>query len=185
MPANKSVAKKIIRFLLIGVTFIFLFNSTSLAQGGDTAVKHHHIMSRPAKAMMYSALLPGLGQAYNKSYWKIPIIYAGLATAIYFVSFNEHYYKIYRDSLNGNHTTVYTSSQLSDLITYYNHNRDLTYIIAAGIYLLNIVDANVGAQMHGFNVSDDISLHFSPNFAPNPLNGTMSFQPGFSIVKRL
>ena len=53
--------------------------------------------NRPARAAFYSALVPGLGQAYNKKYWKIPIVYAGLGAGIYYYTFNQNKYHEYRD----------------------------------------------------------------------------------------
>lgn len=138
--------------------------------------------------MILSAVCPGLGQIYNKKYWKLPILYAGLGAAIYFYTFNEHYYNIYHNELstyNASVPNVYTTSELSDLIVYYHNDKDLSIIIAVGVYLIGIVDANVDAQLHGFNISDDISLKFTPNFVPNAMSGSMAFTPGFTLVKRL
>ena len=53
--------------------------------------------NRPARAAFYSALVPGLGQAYNKKYWKIPIVYAGLGAGLYYYTFNQNKYHEYRD----------------------------------------------------------------------------------------
>jgi hypothetical protein len=190
MPVNKSIAKKKFCFLLTGV--LCLFVNMASAQGGNDSVKvikvkEHKPMSRPAKAMLYSAICPGLGQIYNKRYWKLPIFYAGLGTAIYFYFFNESYFRMYTNQLssyNPNATyNIYSTSELSDLITYYHNDRDLSIIIAAGVYLIGIVDANVDAQLRGFNVSDDISLRVTPNFVPNPIGG-MTFVPGLTLVKR-
>jgi len=139
--------------------------------------------------MLYAIICPGLGQIYNKTYWKLPILYAGLGTAIYFIVFNQHYYNLYNkqlDQLNANPgSSIYTSSELSSVITYYHQDRDLSIIITAGVYLISIVDANVDAQLKGFNVSDDISLRFTPNLFPNPLTGSIVFAPGFTLVKKL
>ncbi|HTB32114.1 MAG TPA: DUF5683 domain-containing protein [Bacteroidia bacterium] len=183
------MTKKVIHFLLTGVACLFFF--TLSAQDADSVQVKKPKVHSPAKAMLYSAICPGLGQIYNKKYWKLSIIYGGLGTAAYFAITNTNYYKNYYNALafrtNGGidqYYNIYSSSELSTIVAYYRRNVDLTYIIAAGIYLLQIVDANVDAQMHGFNVSDDISLHFSPNLMPNPMTGTMCFQPGFKLVKR-
>jgi hypothetical protein len=177
--------------LIVGALFCFSLLPQSLhAQGGDSAkVKVHH--HPPAKAMVMSIIFPGLGQIYNHRYWKLPIIYVGLGVDAYFFVSNLQTYNNYHSALvlrdNGGmdqYYNLYSSDELSDIVSYYRRNLDLTVIVALGIYILNIVDANVDAQLHGFDVSDDISLHFTPNLIPNPMNGMMSLQPGFTLVKR-
>ncbi len=137
--------------------------------------------------MLYAAICPGLGQLYNQKYWKLPILYAGLGTAVYFIFFNQHYYNLYNNQLSSYNPNslynIYSTSELSQLITYYHNDRDLSIIIAVGVYLISIIDANVDAQLHGFNVSDDISFRFTPNFVP-AVGGTMAFTPGFTLAKK-
>jgi hypothetical protein len=167
-----------------------LCSSTSFAQGNDTLskAKKPHPYPVPAKAMLFSAILPGSGQFYNKKYWKIPIVYAGLGTAAYFIITNNNYFNTYNNALkdtSSHYYHLYGSSTLSNIVTYYHRNRDISVIAAVAVYLLNIVDANVDAQMHGFNVSDDISFRLSPTLLPNPLTGGYSFQPGITVIKRL
>ncbi len=189
MPGYKLLTEKTIQSLLTGAFCLFMFLSVS-AQNADSvkAKKQVHPYPNPSKAMLYSAVLPGLGQAYNKRYWKMPIIYAGLGVAIYFIGFNQHYYNNFinaeTDTKNP-YYGLYSEAELSNIITFYHRDRDLSVIITAGIWVINIIDANVDAQLHGFNVSDDISLNFSPNLIPNPLTGSMVFAPGFLLVKKL
>ncbi len=196
MQGNSRLIKRYQVLLLAGAVFL-LGTSMANAQKTDsaktTAPKSVH---SPKRAMLYSAVCPGLGQIYNKKYWKLPIIYVGLGTAAYFFVTNTQYYNNYNNALKtrdnylkgiggpDQYYNIYTSGTLSDIVAYYRRNVDLTVIIAAGIYLLQIVDANVDAQLHGFNVSDDLSLKFTPNIVPNSLTGMMSFQPGFTLVKR-
>jgi hypothetical protein len=185
MPVNKSLTKKLFCFLLTGAICLCFF--TSSAQDDSAQASKPHPRHSPKKAMLYSAICPGLGQIYNRKYWKLPIVYAGLGTAVYFIFFNEHYYSMYNNQLSSYNPNapynVYSTSELSQLITYYHNNRDLSAIIAVGVYLISIVDANVDAQMFGFNVSDDISFRLTPNFVPNPA-GSMAFTPGFTLVKK-
>ncbi|HTA28314.1 MAG TPA: DUF5683 domain-containing protein [Bacteroidia bacterium] len=173
-------------FVFIVVACLFFFN---LSAQDTTEVKEKKVHPHsPAKAMLYSAVCPGLGQIYNRKYWKLPIVYVGLGVAAYFIITNQRYYNTYKDAFsnpNNQYYGLYSPSELSSIVDYYHKDRDLSIIIAAGIYLLQIVDANVDAQLHGFNVTDDISLHFSPGLTPNPMSGTMCFTPGFSLVKKL
>lgn len=189
MPVNKSLAKKVFYFLLTGIVCLCCF--TASAQNADTTKPKEileHPKHSPKRAMLYSAICPGLGQIYNKKYWKLPILYAGLGTAVYFIFFNEHYYNMYNNQLAAATvnpaSSIYSTAELSDLVNYYHRDRDLSIIISVGVYLINIVDANVDAQLMGFNVSDDISVHFSPSLLPNPMTGSIAFTPGFMLVKK-
>lgn len=163
------------------------------AQTVDTskAVKHAHPYPSVLKATLLSAVVPGLGQFYNKRYWKIPIVYVGVAVTTYFIVTNQNYYNTYNNALKTRdaggtdpYYNIYSSSEMSTIITYYHRNRDISVIAAAAIYVLQLVDANVDAQLHGFDVSDNISLHFTPNIIPNPLTGACSIEGGFSLIKR-
>lgn len=127
----------------------------------------------PSKAAFYSAVIPGLGQAYNEKYWKIPIIYAGIATSIYFRMDNEKAYNRYRDAYK-RRLAGYTDDEfqgVSDetLIRAQRRtkrNMDVSTAVAVGIYLLNIIDANVDAHLKQFNISEDLSV--SPNIDITP-----------------
>lgn len=127
------------------------------------------------KATYYSMMLPGLGQAYNKKYWKIPIIYAGFGTLGYFISFNGKEYRNFRqaynivatgDSVNfSNHYVVRYNANLDQLRegrNYYRRNLEFNYILAVLLYVLNIVDASVDGNLYDFDVSDDVSIKFEP-----------------------
>ena len=124
--------------------------------------------NRPARAAFYSALVPGLGQAYNKKYWKIPIVYIGLGVGIYSYTFNQKEYHKFRDEYkrrlagtNDPNHPIYGNLDNDRLIRgqkFHQRNRDLSALITAGIYILNIVDANVDAHLMQFNVNDNLSL---------------------------
>lgn len=141
----------------------------------------------PAKAAFYSAVLPGLGQAYNNRYWKIPIVYGGLATGIYFYTSNNKEYNRYRDAyksrLAGYTTdefyTVDSSGNLVERVStgglergqkFYRKNKEISLLVTIGIYALNIIDANVDAHLLQFNVDENLSL--VPHFKINELDAT-------------
>lgn len=119
----------------------------------------------PRKASLYSLAFPGLGQAYNRRYWKIPILAAGFGTLVYFIRFNNQNYKVFRDAANlrskggeDPFINIYPDiSQLRVQREFYRRNRDLLVILTAGLYALNIVDAAVDAHLSGFNITDDLS----------------------------
>jgi hypothetical protein len=129
------------------------------------------------KASIYSAVLPGLGQAYNKKYWKIPIVYAGFGVMTYLFSINNSRFNKYKTALivrnDGDESTVdefatqYPNQQaLIEFKDYYRRNRDFSAIGFALFYVLNIVDANVDANLYYFDVSDDLTFQWSPAFIP-------------------
>ena len=122
----------------------------------------------PPRASLYSALLPGLGQAYNGDYWKIPIFYGGLAISGYCWAFNQRqflrYKQMYIDAMaqgseyKGNLST-------SNMVWYrdkFRRYRDYSVIATILVYALNIVDANVFAHFNNFDISDDITVDLGP-----------------------
>lgn len=152
-----------------------------------TTLKHS-----PKKALLYSLVCPGLGQAYNHKYWKIPIIYAGLGTFTYFIIFNQQQYNIYQSALKTRDAggmdqfyNVYTSDDLVSARDYYHRDRDLSVIGAAVFYALNIIDAEVDAQLFSFNVDNDISVHFSPQLNTFATCNGLTMAPTLSFVLKL
>ncbi|PTM09904.1 MAG: hypothetical protein DA407_04855 [Bacteroidetes bacterium] len=137
----------------------------------------------PSKAAFYSAILPGLGQAYNKKYWKIPIVYGALATGIYFYVDNNKEYKRYRDAYKrrlagftddefyGTGTTPQISNDaLIRAQRTLRRNKEISLLVTIGIYALNIIDANVDAHLLQYNIDDNLAL--KPHFNFNELDAT-------------
>lgn len=148
----------------------------------------------PHKASFYAAILPGLGQAYNKKYWKIPLLYAGIGGVAYGIHFNSKYYNIYkaayrdfviRDPNNKSYLDLdlpdgYTEEFLYENAAwfeetlqskkqYYRRYRDLSYIGMISLYVIQIVDAAVDAHFYNFDISDDLSMQVQPSMmAPAP-----------------
>lgn len=140
----------------------------------------------PRQATIRSILLPGLGQAYNRQYWKIPIVYAGLITEVYLITrFNTDYLRFedaYRTAFNDKSTgtnaktaVVYvrgrgelrlSMQQLRTATDAYHRYRDLNVILMAAFWALNAVEANVAAHLKTFDMSDDLSLRVKPVVIP-------------------
>lgn len=140
----------------------------------------------PRKATIYSAILPGLGQAYNKKYWKIPIIYAGFGAIGYYIDWNNDHYQFNRtayqhltdDNDETNAFLEIDAVRYYDLDNptsrknfrdgllkqqdYYRRNRDLLIISVIGFYGLNIIDASVDAHLYNFDISDDLTFNWQP-----------------------
>jgi hypothetical protein len=153
--------------LVILLVLIF-FGNHIFAQNNDSILTKKH---SPRKATIMSACLPGLGQAYNKKYWKIPIIYGGAAAVAYSVSFNNHYYKIikqayqYRtdtDTSTIDNYPYYSTDGLLTLKNYYRRNLELSFILGGVLYALNILDATVDAHLFNFDIKDDLSMRINP-----------------------
>jgi len=150
--------------------------SNAKAAAVDTG---NYKMHSPHKATLYSMILPGLGQAYNKKYWKIPIIYAGFGVFYYIIRFNDKEYKKWREAYyyaienpQGSDTPIndyyekygYNPDILRDQKDYYRRNRDLTYILAGFWYILNVLDAAVDAHLMTWEVDENLSLRMQPEF---------------------
>lgn len=163
-------------FLAIGTTAVTAQEELNIVVQDSIKGKEIDPLA-PSKAAFYSAILPGLGQAYNKKYWKIPIVYAALGTGIGIYAYNNKNYHKYRDEYkrrlngtedpNGNLSNL-TDSQLVSAQKQFQKNRDLSLIVTVGLYILNIVEANVDAHLLQFNVSEKLTL--KPDIYQNDLN---------------
>ena len=147
------------------------------AQEADTAsvkpvVKTHN----PNKAVIMSAIIPGLGQVYNKKYWKVPIIYgAGGAFAYYLGYYQDKYTKFrtaYANGKKGQKFVIdgreYDYGSLKTGENYYRRFRDLNALGITAIYFLNIVDAMIDAHFFYYDVSDNLTMHIQPAVFNNP-----------------
>ena len=132
----------------------------------------------PAKAAFYSAILPGLGQAYNKKYWKIPLVYAALGTGIYFYVDNNKQYNRYRDAyksrLAGFETDEFfgrvTDDGLRRAQKLFRRNKEISLLVTIGLYALNIIDANVDAHLLQYNVDENLTL--APHYKINEMDAS-------------
>ena len=136
---------------------------------GDAALNYQGSVNSVKKATTLSTICPGAGQLYNRSYWKLPIVLGGLATMGFVIDFNNRGYQRFKlaydiqaaggtNEFNGRYTLDYLAKMRKN----YRRNRDLCIIITAGLYLLNIVDAHVDAQMKDYDISDDLSMTLEP-----------------------
>lgn len=123
----------------------------------------------PSKATFYSAIIPGLGQAYLGKAWKIPIVYAAIGTSFYYYNLQNkqmsEYRTAYKQRLNGIFNDRFlekeipiTTEQLLIGIDFHKNYRDMAMLFLAASYMLNILEANVSAHLLQFNVNDDLSI---------------------------
>ena len=175
---------------LVILLILFLTGSHLFAQIKDTIPLKKH---SPKKATIMSLCVPGLGQFYNKKYWKIPIIYGG-ATAIYFLgSFNSRYYKLIRqayqyrtdaDTSTHDNYPLYSTDGLLSLKNYYRRNLELSFILGGVLYLLNVLDATVDAHLYNFDINDNLSMRVMPVFIPSQFHSIAGLSFSFTFGKK-
>ena len=141
---------------------------------------------------MFSAVLPGSGQAYNKKYWKIPVVYAGFGLMYYYINSNNLEYQKFKNAytykssstpdpaLYNSYVDKYPLTSLQDGKEYYRRNRDLSIILCSFWYLLNITDAAVDAYLFDYDISPDLSLRISP--FTSATSGQITSLPGISFT---
>jgi hypothetical protein len=153
----------------------------------------------PSKAAFYSAILPGLGQIYNKRYWKVPIVYGAMGTGIYAYLYNDDLYDRFRSAfkrrragftddefydVNGSGVVPgnpdLSDQALQDAQERYQRDRDLALLITIGLYAFNIIDANVDAHLKQFNVDDDLSLDIKPYLEYHPITSDPNY--GIALI---
>jgi hypothetical protein len=148
----------------------------------------------PSKAAFYSAIVPGLGQIYNKRYWKAPIVWGAMGTAIYAYSYNNTQYRMARNAfkrrlagftddefydINGDGSGPDVSDDaLQEAQESTQRDRDLSLVITIALYALNIIDANVDAHLKQYNVDDNLSFDIKPYLDLNPLTN----QPNYGMA---
>ncbi|MDA3883509.1 MAG: DUF5683 domain-containing protein [Bacteroidales bacterium] len=185
-------------YILSGILLIpaFVLSQSSDSLSADTLSQKPKTEHSPKKATIYSAVVPGLGQVYNKSYWKVPVIYGGFAGLGYIISQNHIFYSDFRDVYNSYLTyaageeaegrtpnsdtlltvrglTSYSIYNVKEGRDYFRRRRDLAIIGIGAWYVLQIIEAYVDAHMFSFDISDDLSLHYRPTFfdAAKPVSG--------------
>lgn len=164
--------------------FVYAAAATYWGQLMDANIRYKSYDKHlPARASFYSALLPGLGQAYNGDYWHIPLYYGGFMVSGYCWAFNQKQYKRYRHYLvemaEGTYEGQYTQENLIWYRDTYRRNRDYSVIATVIIYILNVIDANVFAHFANFDISDDISFNVAPAIIPAtmPEGGFYGYNP--------
>lgn len=166
---------------------------SGIIMGSDTtnlAVNPAVMIHSTSKATMYSAVLPGLGQVYNGSWYKVPIVYGGLIGLSLIARWNHRNYLDFKQAyfdLNDSNPETRSYEELRDwafdtsnssgikqgndalkkAVSGYRRQRDMVIIYTAGFYLLNILDANVEAHFIDFDISEDLTFNFEPTIMPS------------------
>ena len=184
--------KSVTLIFFVCLTFVCLTaaaQKTTVVKRVDSTKKSNtNIFSKPDTSKLYSpriatyrsAILPGWGQATNKKYWKIPIVYAALGTTAYIFLRNSKQYRVarnaYTNAIDGNNANDYlipqpyftVKDQPERIRTFRNQvrqNLDYTVLFFIAFWGLNVVDATVDAHLKTFDVSDDLSLQIKPGYS--------------------
>jgi len=155
----------------------------------------------PSKAAFYSAVLPGLGQIYNRRYWKVPIVFAAIGTGVYAYMFNDGEYDRFRSAFKRrragftddefydlNNSGVIpgepdvSDQALQDAQERYQRDRDLSLLITIGLYALNIIDANVDAHLKQFNVDENLGLDIRPYLDYHPITSDPQYGLALTVT---
>ena len=144
------------------------------------------IYPQAGKATLYSVLLPGLGQAYNGEFWKIPIYYGCMLGSLHFLLTNNKNYIRYKwiHNMATAENSTYDGPVSAETALYYRNvfrrYRDYSIVALVGFYLLQVIDANVFSYMQDFDLSDDISLSISPAvISPETLYASNTYEKAF------
>lgn len=165
-----------------------------IAESRDTVLlKSYATRYSPRKALLYAAVVPGLGQIYNKKYWKLPLVYGGLAFTGYYINVFSKGYSKYKVQLFENLTAApnnesyrhpvseYTTSQLRQVVDAYRRERDLFIVFFGATYLLQIIDAHVDAHLKEFDLNPNLQVSIEPTMEQNPMIGR---QTGVALIIR-
>lgn len=199
--------------IILFIAFLLFFQEKAGAQDTLAVSKKQksEFKAVPLKATMLAIALPGLGQIYNRKYWKVPIVYAGFGAIAYAADYNSSryntYLKAYQDLTDSfTETTSYLNlkgleevdpadfdrvanptsyawykDRILRMVDYYRKYRDLSYIGIAVWYLASILDANVDASLFHYDISDDLDIDIGP--VQVPLSNQVT--PGLGVTMRV
>jgi len=152
------------------------------------------IEAMPRRAAMKSLMLPGLGQIYNKRWWKVPLVYGGFIGIGLVFEFNQRNYQVFLKEaqfreLNPQKTqnplfSGYTNEGIIQIKDAYRRDRDLSVLAGLGFYAITIIDAYVDAKFFRFDISDELSLKVQPSVGQVPVHASV-FSPSVGLKLKL
>jgi hypothetical protein len=158
-------------------------DSASILDGGtprrDSTLKMK-FQPDAKRAGLLSALMPGLGQIYNRQYWKVPIVYAAMGTTIYMIAKNSHDYNRYRHAYVSRLANPNSIDEFSGILNLAGvkqyqdeakRNMDMMVVYTVALYAGQIMEAIAGAHLKNFDISKDLSMQFRPVIMPNYILG--------------
>lgn len=183
-------------FFFLKISLGYAQKDTNLIQKNVDSLKQEKVKEpfapKPKLAATFSAVLPGLGQGYNRKYWKIPIVYAGLAGSSFLIYHFHKKFVTYRDEyvfrLEGNtqkynpNLMQWSDESLKALAMQNQRYMEISIIVLVVWYALNIVDAVVDAHLFSFDVSDNLSMNVCPAIVPINKLTNKAFQPNLLLT---
>lgn len=171
--------KIILSFFIICLSLSLYAQDKKIRLGKDSVdAAAYSARFDPRKALLYSAVLPGLGQIYNKKYWKLPLVYGGIIGFGYGINFYQKGYLKYKeelfDILDTDATysaSGFTEDQLRTIVDRYRRERDFFIILMAGMYILQIVDAHVDAHLKEFDINPNLHVRVQPTWESDLMTG--------------
>ena len=168
---------------------ILIDDSTFMDSGVDAELFQEISDLDPQRAALLSAVLPGLGQVYNRQYWKVPIVLSGMLVFGHYINYNNRVYHSLRNAALSNNSVginpfenvAGSAESLVRNRDIFRRNRDFMIVLGSAFYLLQIVDAHVSAHLDEFAVNKDLALSIEPSIESTPL---FSQAVGVSLVLR-
>lgn len=161
-------------------------SDTVFLKSDTTTLKSYASAYDPRKAILFAAVLPGLGQIYNKKYWKLPLVYGGFIGFGYGINFYQTGYKKYKNELFDILETGepigpsgYDEATLRRIVDKYRRERDFFIILTAGMYLLQMIDAHIDAHLKEFDLNPNLQVSIQPTMNNDVLTGRTT---GFSLI---
>lgn len=167
-----------------------VISDSTFQQAEDEAVLFEEVSTLdPQRAAILSALFPGLGQVYNKQYWKVPIVVTGMVAFGHFINYNHQVYDGLRNAAllvadgqpNPYAEIINSESRLVQQRDRFRRQRDFMIILGAAFYILQIVDAHVSAHLEEFRINEKLAITIEPSIQPTPV---FSQATGFSVILR-
>jgi len=187
-PPDSTVSQSNLDNIYSESNITILSDATDLTKIFSLSNVDDYANHSPAKAAMMSAVMPGLGQIYNRKYWKLPVVYAAVgASVVVFLKWQNEYSRYRRAYVDINDRNPYTNYHKElGFPSYYTEEmqvqyitkrkdelrtwRDWSIVAVVAAYALNIIDANVDAHLMDFNLDDNISFNIQPCFLENSFN---------------
>jgi hypothetical protein len=185
--------------LAIGQDSLIIERDTVIAGGQDTVARKSYTKRySPRKAILYAAILPGLGQVYNKKYWKLPLVYGGFYAIGYAINYYNNLYVEYKGYLfynieaglgeNGENPILrstrnirLTTGQLRTIVDKARRERDFMIILMGGMYILQMVDAHVDSHLKEFDLNPNLQVSIEPTIKQDAWTGRTT---GLALIIR-
>ncbi len=154
---------KLVQILTIWLVLLSGCNIIAQQTAESTDEKAYDIAVRPTQAAFYSAVLPGLGQMYNRDYWQVPVVYAALGGSVFYWMHNQKRFDEYRElykqkKIDEESVPQYSFDWLERAQKYYKKKKDLAMMISVGVYALQIVWASVEAHLDYFDTGNELGF---------------------------